>query len=189
VSRCLREGLFRNRSSPSPGRHDAYMTNPPPGSYPPPPQPLYAQQLIPGWEQRTQGRDGGGGGAGGGGATVGGGGDDGPFLEAFDFSFDRYATPAVAKVFYMVIVIFCVLTYVGSVIMAFLIFIPDKNLGGYTTTSGSAFPGFLTLVLGWIPAFLTILGTRLALEQALASVRTAVDARALRRRYVGAVDG
>jgi hypothetical protein len=43
--------------------------------------------------------------------------------------------------------------------------------------------------VGWISAFLTILGTRLALEQALASVRTAVDAGALRRRYVGAVDG
>jgi len=156
------------------------MTNLPPGSYPPPPQPLYAQQLIPGWEQRTHGRNGG---------AAGGGGDDGPFLEAFDFSFDRYATPAVAKVVYMVTVILCALTYVGSVIVAFAIFMLDQNLGGVYNHTGSPFPGFLVLVLGWIPALLIILMARLALEQALATVRTAVDARALRGHYVGAVHG
>jgi hypothetical protein len=42
-------------------------------------------------------------------------GGDGPFSEAFDFSFDRYATPAVVKVVYMVTVILCVLAYVGGV--------------------------------------------------------------------------
>ena len=54
------------------------MTNLPLGSYPPP-QPTYAQHLLPGWESRIQEKD-------------------GPFLEAFDFSFDRYATPAVVGV-------------------------------------------------------------------------------------------
>jgi len=136
------------------------MTNLPLGSYPPP-QPTYAQHLLPGWESRIQEKD-------------------GPFLEAFDFSFDRYATPAVVKVVYMVTVILCVLGYVGTVLMAFAIFMPDQDFLG-TKVSGSAFPGILALVLGWIPAFIIILGTRLSLEQALATVRTAIDARALLR--------
>ena len=147
------------------------MTNLPPGMYPPP-QPLYAQQLLPGWEKRTGGGDGGG---------------DGPFGDAFDFSFERYATPAVAKVVYMLTVILCGLMYVGVVLAAFAIFLPDQNIGGYIRYRGSAFPGFLALVLGWIPAFLTILRARLSMEQALANVRTAIDARALRTRYVGPV--
>jgi len=155
------------------------MTNPPPGMYPPPQQPLYAQQLLPGWEQRTQGRSGGGG-------TGSGGGGDGPFGEAFDFSFDRYATPAVVKVVYMVTVILCVVAYVGIVLMAFALFMPDQDFLG-TKVSGSAFPGMLALILGWIPAFIVILGTRVRLEQALATVRTAIDASALRTRYVGPV--
>ena len=158
------------------------MTNPPPGMYPPQ-QPIYAQQLLPGWEDRTRGRSGGGGWGDGGG---GGNGGDGPFAEAFDFSFDRYATPAVVKVVYMVTVILCVLAYVGTVLMAFAIFMPDHDFLG-TKVPGSAFPGILALILGWIPAFITILGTRVRLEQALASVRTAIDARALCTRYVGGV--
>lgn len=142
------------------------MTNPPPGMYPQQ-QPLYAQQLLPGWENRTQ--DG-----------------DGPFAEAFDFSFDRYATPAVVKVVYVVTVILCVVAYVGIVLMAFALFMPDQDFLG-TKVSGSAFPGMLALILGWIPAFIVILGTRVRLEQALATVRTAIDVRALRTRYVGRV--
>ena len=159
------------------------MTNPPPGMYPPQ-QPIYAQQLLPGWEDRTRGRSGGGGGGDGGG---GGNGGDGPFAEAFDFSFDRYATPAVVKVVYMLTVILCVLTYVGNALMAFAIFMPDQDIAGVYKYTGTAFPGILALVLGWIPGFIIILGVRVSLERALATVRTAIDARALRTRYVGGV--
>jgi len=150
------------------------MTNLPPGMYPTQ-QPLYAQQLLPGWEDRTQGKNGGGGDGG-----------DGPFAEAFDFSFEKYATPAVVKVVYMLTVIFSVLTYVGNVFLAFAIFLPDQDIAGFKYT-GSAFPGIVMLLLGWIPAFIIILVIRVALEQALATVRTAIDARALRMRYVGGV--
>ena len=152
------------------------MTNPPPGMYPPQ-QPIYAQQLLPGWENRTQGKSGGGGNGGG----------DGPFSEAFDFSFEKYATPAVVKVVYMLTVILCVLTYVGNALMAFAIFMPDHDIAGVYKYTGTAFPGILALVLGWIPGFIIILGVRVSLERALATVRTAIDARALRTRYVGGV--
>ena len=151
------------------------MTNPPSGMYPPQ-QPMYGQQLLAGWEERTQGNSGGGNGGG-----------DGPFLDAFDFTFDKYATPAVVKVLHMLTVILCVVVYIGTVFLAFAIFLPDQNIAGYYKYTGSAFPGILALVLGWIPALLTILWMRVALEACLATVRTAIDARALRLRYVGSV--
>jgi len=157
------EGLFRNRHRPLNTCHGEDMTNLPPNFPPPPPGgPIYGQHLPPGWENRKES----------------------DFWDAFDFSFEKYATPAVVKVVYALTVIFCVLTYIGNVYMAFAIFLPDQDILG-TKYTGSAFPGIMALVLGWIPAFILILGMRVALEQALANVRTAIDARALRTRYVG----
>ena len=142
------------------------MTNLPPNFPPPPPGgPIYGQHLPPGWENRN--------------------GSD--FWDAFDFSFDRYATPAVVKVVYVLMVILCVLAYVGNAFMAFAFFLPDRDIGGFFKYSGSAFPGILALVLGWIPGFILILVARVSFEQALATVRTAMDARALKTRYVGGV--
>ena len=141
------------------------MTNLPPNFPPPPPGgPIYGQHLPPGWENRNKS----------------------DFWDAFDFSFESYATPAVVKVVYMLTVICCVLAYVGTAFMAFAIFLPDQDIGGFFKYSGSAFPGILALVLGWIPGFILILVARVSFEQALATVRTAIDARALRNRYVGA---
>ena len=141
------------------------MTNLPPNFPPPPPGgPIYGQHLPPGWENRNES----------------------DFWDAFDFSFESYATPAVVKVVYMLIVILCVLAYVGTVLMAFAIFMPDQDFLG-TKVPGSAFPGILALVLGWIPGFILILVARVSFEQALATVRTAIDVRALRTRYVGGV--
>ena len=158
------------------------MTSLPPGAYPPP-QPIYAQQLLPGWEARTPGH--GGGAAGGGG--VGGGGGDGPFQEAFDFSFDRYATPSVVKVIYALVVVSCVLAYLGAALLAFVVFLPDQNVVGLYTVTGSPFPGIVVLVFGWVPGLALILRTRVQLEHALATVRTAIDVRAFRSRHLGRV--
>ena len=155
------------------------MTKLPPGMYPPQ-QPIYGQQLLPGWENRTQGPGDGGNGGG----VVGG---DGPFMEAFDFSFDRYATPSVVKVIYVLVVISCVLAYLGTAGLAFVTFMPDQDIGGVYRYSGSPIPGVLVLVFGWIPGLIVILKTRVQLEQALATVRTAIDARAFRTRYLGRV--
>ena len=160
-----REGLFRNRHCLLNTCDGEDMTNLPPNFPPPPPGgPIYGQHLPPGWENRNES----------------------DFWDAFDFSFESYATPAVVKVVYMLTVILCVLTYVGNVLMAFAIFMPDQDILG-VKFPGSAFLGILALVLGWIPAFIIILVMRVALEQALATVRTAIDARALRMRYVGGV--
>ncbi|HET7725042.1 MAG TPA: DUF4282 domain-containing protein [Propionibacteriaceae bacterium] len=139
-----------------------------------PSQPLYAQQLIPGWEERKRR---------GGGATPGSGG--GSFGDAFEFSFSRYATPGIAKLIYVIVVVLCALEYVGAVMLAFASFSSDQVMGTYTLPS-SPVPGFIALFTGWIPALLQVLGVRLLLEHLVATVRTAVDARALRSQYVGA---
>jgi len=141
------------------------MTNPPPGMYPPQ-QPIYAQQLLPGWEDRTRGRSGGGGGGGGGN-----GGGDGPFSEAFDFSFSTYASLQLVKIVYILFIVIVSLVYVANVILTFLM---------------TPILGILVLIFGWIPALLMVLAVRVGLEVTLATVRTAIDARALRNRYVGA---
>jgi Domain of unknown function (DUF4282) len=143
------------------------MTNPPPGMYPPQ-QPIYAQQLLPGWEDRTRGRSGGGGGGGGGGGN---GGGDGPFSEAFDFSFSTYASLQLVKIVYILFIVIVSLVYVANVILTFLM---------------TPILGILVLIFGWIPALLMVLAVRVGLEVTLATVRTAIDARALRNRYVGA---
>ena len=136
------------------------MTNLPPGMYPPQ-QPLYAQQLLPGWENRTQGKSGGGGNGGG----------DGPFSEAFDFSFSTYASLQLVKIVYILFIVIVSLVYVANVILAFVM---------------TPILGILVLIFGWIPALLMVLAVRVGLEVTLATVRTAIDARALRNRYVGA---
>jgi hypothetical protein len=115
---------------------------------------------------------------------VGGGGEDVPFSDAFDFSFDRYATPAVIPVVYGLVLVTCVLAYLGGVALAFGLFLPDMDLG-FTKVSGTPWPGVLATLLGWIPPLIAVLSVRVGLEQTLATVRTALDARALRTRYVG----
>ena len=140
------------------------MTNLPPGMYPPP-QPLYAQQLLPGWQNRTHGGNGGGG-------TGGGAGGDGPFAGVFDLSFSTYASLRIVKMLYIFLIVSVALAYFGAAIPMLLVMPPV---------------GIAILILGWIPALFFILVGRIGIEVALATVRTAIDARALRTRYVGPV--
>ena len=137
---------------------------PPPPGGPPPGGPFYGQHLPPGWENRPgQGSD---------------------FWDAFDFSFESYATPIVVKVVYALTVILGIAVYAAIVLMMFALFLPDREIL-YSKVQGSAVPGVLAMILGWIPVARTILSTRLSLERSLALVRTAIDVRALRDRYIG----
>jgi hypothetical protein len=131
----------------------------------PPPQPLYAQQLLPGWQNRTHGGNGGGG-------TGGGAGGDGPFAGVFDLSFSTYASLRLVKMLYIFLIVSVALAYFGAAIPMLLVMPPV---------------GIAILILGWIPALFFILVGRIGIEVALATVRTAIDARALRTRYVGPV--
>lgn len=103
--------------------------------------------------------------------------DANPFEAAFDFTFDTYATPGLVKIVYAASVLVTVLGYVGIVIATFAATLPDKTAFGVVIAQGTPVPGLAVLLLGWIPALLLILGVRLALEQVLATVRTAMHLR------------
>lgn len=98
------------------------------------------------------------------------GGGEAPFSDAFDFSFGNYATPGLVKVVYVMTFVLCIVEYVGIVLWSWL--------AGFLT------PIFVipAVLFGWVFPFLTLLGTRLALEHYLATVRTAQEVRALRER-------
>lgn len=107
--------------------------------------------------------------------------DASPLKAAFDFSFGTYATPGIVKIVYVVGIVLATLSYVLSVIAAFAAG-AGRDYGYGIETSGTILPGLLALLFGWIPVAFFILVLRLALEQVLASVRTATDARVLRER-------
>lgn len=157
------EGLFRNRHCLLNTCDGEDMTNLPPNFPPPPPGgPIYGQHLPPGWENRKES----------------------DFWDTFDFSFESYVTPIVVKVVYALTVILGIVGYAAFVLMMFAVFLPDREIL-YTKVQGSAVPGVLALIFGWLPVARTILSTRVGLERSLALVRTAIDVRALRDRYVG----
>lgn len=142
----------------------------PPGMFPPPipPNPgqqTYGQHLPPGHDW--------------------GDGPEPPFSDVFDFSLSTYVAPVAAKVLYAMMVILTIVSYLGGVITTFVTTLPDHDLGLGVVIKGSPYPGLAALLLGWIPALLVILGTRLGVEQVLANVRTAMDVRRVRDRYLG----
>ena len=107
--------------------------------------------------------------------------DPNPIKAAFDFSFGSYATPGLVKIVYIIGMALAVLSYVGVILAGFEAGAP-RDYGFGVETQGSALPGILAILFGWIPAAFFILVLRLALEQVLASVRTAADVRVLRER-------
>ncbi len=96
---------------------------------------------------------------------------DGVIDAAFDFTFTRYATPGLIKIMYVLSMIVIALYYMAIVIAGF--------------AAGGPFLGIVAIIAGLIPAFLSLLGIRAGLEAMMATVRTAIDIRALRDRYVG----
>ncbi|WP_420115024.1 DUF4282 domain-containing protein [Pseudactinotalea sp.] len=106
--------------------------------------------------------------------------DANPIKAAFDFSFGSYATPGLVKIVYIVGMVLAALWYLGIIIAGFQLGAPRETMFG--SSPGSAVPGILAILFGWIPAAFFILVMRLALEQVLSSVRTAVDVRVLRQR-------
>lgn len=102
-------------------------------------------------------------------------GDPNPFSAALDFSFKTYATPGLAKIVYILFIAVTIMGYLWSGLSLFAL----VSLGGNKNIFEVLIPGLFAMVLGLIPAALVILGVRLALEQALATVRTAMDTRAI----------
>lgn len=89
------------------------------------------------------------------------------FKALFDLSFDRFITPTIAKLVYLISIIVIVLTWVGFIV---------AGLGSDTPSLG-----VVALVLGWIPALLTIIVTRIQIEFVIALIKTCDNAGAIRR--------
>lgn len=89
------------------------------------------------------------------------------FKALFDLSFDRFITPTIAKLVYLISIIVIVLTWVGFIV---------AGMGSDTPSLG-----VVALVLGWIPALLTIIVTRIQIEFVIALIKTCDNAGAIRR--------
>lgn len=98
----------------------------------------------------------------------------------FDMSFRKYVTPTLAKVIYILTIVMAVLGWLGMVFTFFIGGAAADALGA--DSGGGAVMGVLALLFGWIPALFQIMLTRVILELAIANIRTAEDADAIRRK-------
>lgn len=101
--------------------------------------------------------------------------DANPLKALFDFSFTSYATPNLIKIVYIAAIALGVLYWLGMTIALFAAGSAPSAYG----SSGTAIPGVLTLLFGWIPLLFWIAMMRLTLEFYLANVRTAADVRTI----------
>ncbi|MGJ6980562.1 DUF4282 domain-containing protein [Aestuariimicrobium soli] len=98
----------------------------------------------------------------------------------FDLSFDRFVSPSIIKVLYALAIALVVLNWVGTFM---LLFIAGASAGSYSDDGTTmVVMGFLTLLLGWIPALFFIGLIRMGFEFMLALVRTSEDVHVLRER-------
>lgn len=109
------------------------------------------------------------------------GGVGGFFKNLFDISFNRFVSPSIIKILYILSIAMVVLNWVGGFIMWFVM---AAAMGSYNSDDGVPFTvmGFLTLFFGWIPGLFAIGLLRVSFEFMLASVRTSEDVHVLRER-------
>jgi len=106
------------------------------------------------------------------------------FKAIFDFGFPRYATPAVVKILYILGIVVGGLAWLGSGVFWLV-------MGGVMDTitydGGGIFAvfGVLSWIFGLIPLFFYIIGLRVTLEFALATVRISQNAQAVRDKLAG----
>lgn len=105
--------------------------------------------------------------------------DDGGFKTLFDLSFRRYATPTLAKIIYILVLVTAGLWWLG---LALIMLLGGSAASSYSNDSSMLVPGVLWLLFGWIPALLMVCYARVLLELGIANIRTAQDADALRRK-------
>ncbi|WP_144009209.1 DUF4282 domain-containing protein [Enemella evansiae] len=106
----------------------------------------------------------------------------GLFSTLFDFSFTEYATPALAKILYILGIVLGVLGWLSGPAQILVLgnFMSALNPYGGGGGGGSVVLALLGLIIGLIPLAFWIIGLRMALEFVLATVRTQQDTAALR---------
>lgn len=90
--------------------------------------------------------------------------DANPLVALFDFGFTKFATPGLVKVVYLLAVVAAVGTWLMWVIAGF------TTPVGFGTRPNPAL-GMAALLLGWVPALLSIAFTRFVLESVVALIR------------------
>ena len=102
------------------------------------------------------------------------------FGSLFDMSFNYYVTPKIAKIVYILTIICGVAMWIGAIITAGGV---GSAIGEAANDSsgGSGVLVVFAILLGWIPAFLFIIGVRMQIEFVLALIKTSENTSALRR--------
>lgn len=95
-------------------------------------------------------------------------------------SFNYYVTPKIAKIVYILTIICGVAMWIGAIITAGGV---GSAIGEAVNDSsgGSGVLVVFAILLGWIPAFLFIIGVRMQIEFVLALIKTSENTSALRR--------
>ena len=94
------------------------------------------------------------------------------FGSLFDMSFDYYVTPKIAKFVYILAIICAAVMWLGMI---------AGCLGG-GDSGGKGLLAVLAILLGWIPAFLFIIGVRMQIEFIIALIKTSENTSILRKR-------
>lgn len=92
------------------------------------------------------------------------------FGHLFDTSFDRFVTPVVARVAYLVVMVAVGLTWIANAIGALV---------------NDPLYGLVVLVVGGVIALVTVIGARVLIEAVIALVRLAEDTRVIRDHTTG----
>ncbi len=92
------------------------------------------------------------------------------FGHLFDTSFDRFVTPVVARVAYLIVMVAVGLTWIANAIGALV---------------NDPLYGLVVLVVGGVIALVTVIGARVLIEAVIALVRLAEDTRVIRDHTTG----
>lgn len=106
--------------------------------------------------------------------------DDGVFKALFDFSFTKYATPSVVKVFYILGIVIGALYWIGG---ALFMMVAGGAASSYGSNDASgAIIGIVWLIFGAPVFFFYLVGLRMQLEFMIALIRTNQDTQAIRAK-------
>ena len=116
---------------------------------------------------------------------------DGSAWAVFDFTFEKFAAPKLIKALYVFYAIALFVMYALGVAWAWILSQPVNVMTmqypsvPHVVQQPSLVPVILAAVLGLIPLLGGIFTVRVGLEFVMSIVRSSIDLRALRDRYVG----
>lgn len=96
------------------------------------------------------------------------------FRALFDFKFDHFITVKFSSFLYIVVFVVAALIWLGQIVFAIFFGAMLGSLNPFVGESSfNAVPLVVSILFGWIPSVIALIGMRLGLEFAVATVRTA----------------